>query len=379
MKKRIGLLIVLSLATLMLGAGEYKVLRTGDAGVPDTVIAVLSDSGDTARVLKIQPKLAIDSQLYICTLTIPHLGTDSIHDISWTSPLQSLIITPTHATATYSCSLAFASEDTLEFEIVLDGSDTTTALIVDSLVYFFNNTTNLKDSVVAHDSVTYCKLISKFSEITFDGRWELQFDVTSTGDLDTASTVTTVAMVCDSLVATCNAADSGADFVTAYDSTTFYIIQSDDKGLPFFVQDAGALGFHADTLDTTHTQLNVTSRMIGNDTVHVGNVAGFATLQGKIVLFDCAVTPENATTGCLGNDDSARIWLYTDRAGELFLVDSGLYASPPCTLNVEVPRVTGDTLLEHDLYIRYWWDDSCTDVTTADNAIYPIYWDIKLK
>jgi len=170
MKKRIGLLIALSLATLMIGAGEYKVLRTGDAGIPDTVIAVLSDSGDTARILKIQPKLAIDSQIYVCTLTIPHLKTDSIHDVTWTAPLQTMIFSlagntgnltklDTVGIGVVGCTATLAGGDLgMEYDLST-GADSTIATALDSICAIWNAVVGLDDSLDMEDSATYIKII----------------------------------------------------------------------------------------------------------------------------------------------------------------------------------------------------------------------------
>ena len=382
---RLMLLVLVGVAVLLLGAGEYKQLKTGDFSYPTTVTGNISDSGDTARIVKIEPKVALDSYEYVCTLTIPLLAADSIHDVSWTSPLQIMIWTlagntgdllnaDTVGIGVVGCTATLAGGDLgMEYDLGT-GHDSTIATALDSICAIWNAVSGLDDSIDMEDSGSYIKMVSKFSELTYTAKWGIKMSTDST---DTASqNPLSIAVAIDSLVATANAADSGADYVTASDSTTYYMITSDDKGLPFFLQ--AASGFHADTLDTTHTQLNVVSRFIADDTVLVGASDGFSTLQGRVILRD-GVTPEALSSGCLKNDDSARVWVYANRGGSFYLVDSGLCAAIPCTLDVEIPGVVGDTLLEHDLYVRFWRDDSCTANTTPDTYTQNIYWDFKLK
>ena len=91
--KRVMLLVFIGVCLLLLGAGEYKQLKTGDLSVPDTVSGAISDSGDTAKIYRLDPKVALDSYDYVCTTTAPTLGGDSIFDFSWTAPVQSMILT----------------------------------------------------------------------------------------------------------------------------------------------------------------------------------------------------------------------------------------------------------------------------------------------
>lgn len=404
--KRIILLLALCLTTLTIGAGDYKTIKTGDGQVPDSVLGYISDSTDTARITKMDPT-GYDSVTYTCTLSVPWLGDDSLADVSWTSPSQKMKLTLGAITATptlidttaasglgvVGCTVVYAStgERGIEYDCS-DGADATLATALDGIKALWDAFDDLSDSIQCDDSGTYLKLISQESQVDFGGRWTMQLASSAgapTDSIDTTSAayITTDTMVTDSMGAILTSqtsADSAAYYVTADDSVTFYMIRSYPiVGTQFYLQTTGALAFHADTLDTTHTQAagagGAQSRFIEDDYIMVGQIDGYSTLQGWVWLGD-ALKPAAVDAGCMTNDDSARIWVYTSRDNRgKNLIDSGLCAVIPCSLDVEVPYTTGDTLLEQDLWIRIWRDDSCTQSTTPAAIYHPVKWHFKLK
>lgn len=121
------------------------------------------------------------------------------------------------------------------------------------------------------------------------------------------------------------------------------------------------------TTDTTTAMFAV------GDSVIFGNVDGYRTLQGYII-----VQPALETDAGFGNSDSGYIWLYTSKPGfgrKLLAVDTN--ASLPISLTVTVPQATGDTLLMDNLYLLYRLTDTLNQ--RVANVKYPIYWDLKLK
>jgi hypothetical protein len=114
----------------------------------------------------------------------------------------------------------------------------TVASIIDSLVAIINAKTGLKDSVLAQDSGTYIKLISKNGGDVM-ARWT---QIVNDSTLDTLihPGVSTVAMACDSLTAKINAS-AAATYLTAVDSATYIRIWGDDSLYGFkIISDSGA-------------------------------------------------------------------------------------------------------------------------------------------
>ncbi len=379
MIKRLIFLILVSLATLVVSGTYFE--------DPRVVTMNTDTTGDTARVIKFEPKVALDSYVYSCTLSIPTLAADSMDDISWTSPLQSMRLdfgvitaTPTLIDTTVAtglglvgCTAVFASANEVGMEYSTStAANATLATAIDGFVTAWQAATALSDSITAEDSVTYVKLVSRYSELTFDGRWSMQLGSSAgapTDSLDTVSSVVpTIASVIDSLVVTANAADSGANYVTASDSTTFYIIQSDDQGLNFFVQ--AASGFHADTLDTTHTQLNVTSYSGKTDTIDiVGLIQRDGNLYPEYSRF--ILKPCTTTAAGLGLSDSGYLWLYTVFDDEYFLIAADTCTDLPCTLRVAYDGPVADSLFKAYLALGWRVADSSSD-TVLPFLEYPI-------
>ena len=184
---------------------------------------------------------------------------------------------------------------------------------------------------------------------------------------------TDVAMVCDSMVNEINVNDTASLYVVAANvGDTAFTVTALKKGLAFTAQ---GVRWHADTLDTVHTQLNITSWSLDSATIPLSTTDGFKTLQGVVIL-----NAEANEYAGLGNADSGALWLYTKNPyGAMIVVDStAIAAGLPCTLAVEVPEATGDTLLEYDLWLKWLITDSCSDINFADIR-YPLWMNLKLK
>lgn len=360
-----------------------------------------STAGDTAQVSKITPILAIMGFEYKDSISYwnPADSTDTTahSQISWTSPMQSMILTigPITATPTLidttilltvGCTAVFAGADELGVEYDTEtGADATLATALDSIVDIWNKATNLSDSIEAQDSGTYIKLVSLIGEGTQEGPWTLQL---STDSLDSAGTPdsVTIAMVCDSMVATANASDTIVDYMTAVDSTTFYIIQSDDAGLLFYY----TFYNHADTHGTlTASQANVTSSSDLTDTLLYYPIwladDNFRALgiHGDIVIDTSITDSANAILG-LGLADSASLWVrsYRDSGGvrtyrDLDSVHGSLSDGLPVTLHISrIPAWANDTVFFDGLVISWYISDTLSD--TVVTREYPIYIDLKL-
>ena len=345
-------------------------------------------TGDTAQVSKITPILGVMGFGYIDSMSY-NADTGDHVTLTWTSPMQAMILSigPITATPTLidttilltvGCTVVFAGADELGIEYDTEtGADATLATAIDSIVDIFNKRTNLKDSVLAQDSGTYIKLVSKIGEGAQEGPWTMQL---STDSMDTAGCPdsVTLAMICDSMVATINADDSASAHVTAYDSSTFYITQAVDPGLLFYHTFLN----HADTHGTlAASQANVTSRSRHGDTIllaplFVGESHNYAGIYATFKI-DSAITQSQG----IGLSDSAYLFLaaWRSNAGtsEYFLLDSDSCNALPCSLRAAHPMQNGsDTLLKRELHFYYELSDTASD--TTDNIILRLNMDYEL-
>lgn len=363
MKYRVLFLLIFCFG-LAFGTGEFRDV-VGWKKVPFSI----TDDADTARIVTITPSHAVDSFNYHCSLSF-QADTSSWDTVSWTSSPQTMIITPTvDVTTTYSCSVAFKEEPvTLGVEKDYASGVATVEALIDTLVDLINGKAGLTDSVTAEDSVTYIKLVSNFSQESFgDERWTMiMVTAGGAGTLDSAAhtSLATVAMVCDSMVATINASDSEAYF-TAYDSTTNYIVQSDKKGLTFHIAPTDTVQDD----DTATTQENVMSNSSDSGTVSLYDTYGFTNLSGRIVL-----NPAHYSAMSVGNSDSAIITLYSvgPRGRNIIVVDT--CPQVPCTCDV---MVSGDTLLRRQMEFHWYLNDTLSDTNLTVDV--PASWDLRLK
>jgi hypothetical protein len=322
------------------------------------------DGADTAQDVKFTPGFGIDSFTYGCTLQVIS-GTDTIDDtVEWTAPIYVLRVDPVAADTgyTYACSVAFAG-DTLGFtyaipETTFGTTDSMLEMLVDEFVDSFNNVADLSDSVEAADSGTYLTVTSLFSQETFTERWV--FDGANVGDsVDTSSSVvTTVAMVCDSMTVYVNAS-ALAPYLTAYDSSTYWHIVSDDKGLPF-TQTVGDT-----TTDSSQTQANVTSWSAMTDTINLSHlIENGWKAEGVYTRIIFAASTD--TSQGIGDADS--VWVaYATQSweGVYDTLGSTSQEGLPCTLLVAMSNdSTGvDTCLHKYTALLYTVKDSASDTT----------------
>jgi len=366
--------VVFALAALVFGSqsrvfhGTSADLVGGESPRMDIV-----QTGDTAAVLKFTPGAAIDSFAYLCTLIV---NTDDSAAILWTSHPQRQRLTPStvwDADRTVLCSVVFPGA-TLGCATLDPGATYTTgAKMVDTLTYIINNTTGIKDSILAVDSGTYVKLIDKNTQVYRTGRWTLKIAYSggATSALDTltnaqritAGYITTAAMICDSMVAKINATAACTAYVTAYDSTTFWIDQSDDIGLNF---EADIPNIDT-TADTVRSIPNKASNSRTVDTILLANMIfndiRFTGVDGTIILDTI-----QATTQGINLTDSGYLILYGSRyvRGSLVLdeICRDSTADLPCTLSLRYPALDAyDTLFGEQLWIVYAIMDSASDTT----------------
>jgi hypothetical protein len=339
-----------------------------------------SELGDTAQVSKKAPQVAVDSFVYIDTFSY-QADTTAHQTITWLSPVQIMRLTPgtVDSSTVIACSVAFQAV-TLGFTVDPGDAYITVAKICDTLTSLINATATLTDSVTAEDSGTYVKIVDLFSEKTHSGNWSMIFAMTGgTGTMDTAGTVTTIAMVCDSMVASVNA-DAGLDsFLTAYDSATFYITQSDDAGVLFWDSSLNDPDTHA---TVTRSQANVTSNSNRTDTFNLGEFMVSLVdgqFRGSGVYGDIVLSASSDTNQGLGDSDSGYIWLLTGRpvgSNIIYTVIAQDSANAlPCTLHVAVDHAaSNDTILHNYLALAWAVMDTLTDTTMQ--TTYPITVDL---
>jgi hypothetical protein len=196
----------------------------------------------------------------------------------------------------------------------------------------------------------------------------------------TAPNSPTVAMVCDSMVKYINASNQSA-VITAYDSTTFYIVRSDQKGLAFTAK--------ADTAQTlAATQGNVRSAALcyKQDTIWLGPTSDDK-WNATSMLFTARIYPTADTLGHVGFADTAWMRLYTisDVDGSWFLIDSiasdsigtGAQSMKRIIKTGMTSGAGSDTLFKGPLALIVKVRDTVTD--TAVTSQYPVVIKYDLK
>ena len=372
LKRLLFVFLLAVLATVVFADGEYLPV----VGSKDLAFAI-TDAGDSTMITKYTP-VAFDSFTYSDSFSY-EADTSAHQTISWTSPVQTMIITPTVDVATtYSCSLDFNAGATVGVEKDYASGVATVAALIDTLVDMINKKAVLTDSVTAEDSVTYIKLVSNFSGGQFGGRWSMIMVVAGgAGTLDSAAHASqaTVAMICDTMVALINA-DAGLDsHMTASDSATYYMVTADKAGVLFFGAVFGGTGasLTADSLqDTVHTRANYTSSSSQTDTTSLTDIRGFDHIDGQIIL-------RNSYSGYAGqgNEDSAIVTLYSVGPDARVIIAVDTCGSPPCTLDVMLHSNVGDTALRRQIEIGTFINDTVSD--TSLTIYYRMLWDLTLK
>lgn len=283
-------------------------------------------TGEKAQ-LKVTPASGIDSFIYVDTIN----GSTA----KWVSPLQIIRLTPSISTDTftYICSLSFAAQ--VLGVNVLCPADSGLTWLVDTLTKEINGTTNLTDTVIAEDSLTYVKIISMFSQLTLTARWSMVL-----GDsLDTASTVTTVAMLIDSIIPAIQT-NSYLDSAAYYqDFTTYYMINWNDPGVIITITTDTV----QDVFDTVVYGQN--RRII--DTIPISNGLNVDAIQGVIRI----------DSGAFGTGvaDTMIMVLRAELGPTSYLIDSVLNEGHACTMAV---HAWDDSIFIGPINLYVTWADS---------------------
>ncbi len=361
--RRVSFLIVLCLGLALVVGAEGEFLNiVGSTNLSFSI----TDEADTARVITFTPSTGLDSFLYHDSIRFPS-DTTLWDTFSWTSPPQQMMITVTWDTSLlYHCSLDCGT-NIYGFEYDPSAKDdTTVALMVDTIVYLVNNTTSMKDTILAEDSVSYVKIVSKIAQIQLEGdaRWTMKVSTA----LDTAAIwVTSVADVCDSMPVYINALDS-ARFWAAADVDSNYTItgNKNNAGIWFFA-------VYTDTAqDTTHGADSVSSISKDSGTVSLDRVQGFKHIDGQVI-----VNASYSAYAGLGNADSGIVTVYTSGPTGRFIIAVDTCAAPPCTCDVMLHSNVGDTLLRRQIEFHWYIDDTVSDTTLT--VYFPAWWDLQLK
>ena len=348
------LLLIAVLAGLAIAAGEYQPYSGGKVGV-----FTVSDDLDTAQVVRVGDVFLMrDSFVYIDSFSIS-ADTTTHATISWLSPLQTMILTPTFdASTTYSCSLRTGAGATgFSFDATAESNLAgLTAKLTDSI----NLVAGIKDTIVGQDSSTYVKMVSEMGQnaLPSDARWSLSFAVAGgSGTLDTATQLTiNDSILIKNMVDSINAGDSTGFYLTAaVEADTSYSVTANKKGVLFFI------ATQKDTAgDTLHITVNATSVSTSRDSVQLGSSFGYKTLTGIFIV--------SAATGHTGSgiNDSIIMWLYaTDNLGGLYVLDSSITANTPGTLNVAIHSNVGDTAMKSGLEFKWFISDTASDTNLA--------------
>lgn len=318
---------VLAFALAILFASAYTIaMRTYN--VHETVGLTVTTAGDTALVLKVTPSTALDSFQYIDTIQPKSGGTKYV--VAWTSPLWAIRLRVDSATtAATSCSLYV--NGTKRLVGFTQTASPTIAKACDSFVALINAVTGVKDSLVAQDSNTYVKIVSKFAQnhtqIPATRFYGVRGGAVGSKDMklhfDTAW-ATTIALTCDSLKRIADTLTGFEDSVGLSDSTTFYTVYAKQKGLPFVFKAADSAEDGA--TDTSTLVSNKTSYSSKTDTVWLGEIAD-RNWNATAMLFKATFKAGKSTADTLGHCqflDSASIQIYTvsELDGSWFFLDS---------------------------------------------------------
>ena len=183
--------ILLGLLVLLIVPIVYSSWRGEIIDHAYTYTNAVVTTGDGAQVVKLHAYEPQDGFIYTCSVyyATAFTGGDSV--FAWTAPLQRMRLlvegTDVDTTQTLKCSISFDAT-VLGFDLAIedDARDTGVAVLVDTLVYLFNATAGLTDSVTAEDSVSYIVLVANHGEEVM-GTWSAIL-VPAAGDtLDTAS------------------------------------------------------------------------------------------------------------------------------------------------------------------------------------------------
>lgn len=348
---------------LLIAAILFSVVYAGRLAQspPATEIThTITTSGDTAKIYKMHTFTGRDSFAYIDTFHGVWVDTvDSV--VAWTSPLQVRRFTATLDTElVYACSLDCGT-NIYGFELTCpNGATYSLDSLLNDLTDSINAVSGMADTVTAEDSATYIKLTSNFAMDNLEGaaRWTLVLgDSLAEGD----STFTTIAMVCDSMVAAINAADTISNHVTAANSgDTVYTVTANTRGVTFTLSPGDS------AQDTSVTKANATSWSTVVDTFGGFSMCcpeAYKSIYGMAILR----VAKDSTDG-YGGSDSGWIWVYAEKNGAWVVLDSSVSEGLPDTLFLKIGAdttggaVDPDTLYGSMLHFVVKVKDTCTVV-----------------
>jgi len=386
MLKRLIFLVVMGLCVTVVGGQLIDKTITVYFGPTDT-------TGDSAMAISFRVDNALDSHMYMDTFVTGASAADSTA-CSWTSPVHSMILrfgaitaTPTLIDTTVAtglglvgCTAVYNTTTELGMEYSTStAADATLEKCVDGFIAAWDAVTILADSIDAQDSVTYVKLVSRFSEHNFGARWSVQLGSSAgapTDSLDTTSSVDpTIAIVCEGMVAAVNTAMSGV--LTSVTDTNgsgvvdSFIVTSDDPGLAFTVYFGDSISDNGDTL---HGQLNVTSYSGHTDTIEERDFISLVSRAGnnlypEIISIDLSAADD--TLAGFGDVDSGYLWLYTVFDDEWHLIACDTVDSLPVNLRAANAGPVADSLYKTKLAVVWRVADTVSD-TVIDNITYTI-------
>lgn len=346
------------IAVAVIAGGSLKNVDT------KTVWMNINSGGDTAEVTKFHDFVALDSFTYIDTIGP---GSATRVAISYTSPNLVRRVTPVvDTTLTYACSVDMGT-NIYGFEWLADNDITTVEALIDTLVDSINNVTGMSDSVLAQDSVSYIKLVSKFGQQRLEGsaRWILVLGDSLT-EGDSVPTLT-IAAICDTMSSLINANGVLTDSLTAAnDGDSVYTVTGDRPGWDIYT----ATGDTAQ--DTSLVVAAVTSNSVATGSFDLGRVI-YADWHGTSIKGRFILKPSDSTGLGVGLSDSGYLRLYHEATyGDSTLAATDSAASLPCTLSVSIADAAGNNVVFYDKLTLSW---RITD-TASDTSSWPITYEI---
>jgi len=358
----------------------------------DTKVKFAIDrTGDSAEIIRLNQFTPNDSFTFSGDIegygdgAYPSLGAvDSAYTYTTGPQLARLVVTyPIDTTAVYRCSVDCGTNVYgFTYDVPEAAADTATVKFIGELVDSINNVTGMKDTISGEDSTTYVLIRSLIpqQELESGARWSVRVTADDAGtELALGdSNYTTIASVCDGMVATINALDSINLRLTAANSgDTVVTVTSDVNGIAFTFDIADT------AMDTTYTRGNYATWTSAQDTIPLFSMSlpnTFHTLYGDITIR----ASDSATSG-YGTLDTGKIWLesYDDVNGYL-TIDSGYAEGLPYTLHVAWGQdTTGgavdlDTLWREGLRIIVLVSDSSTH-PGLDTVSHNIEWEFILR
>jgi hypothetical protein len=327
-------------------------------------------SGDSATIIRVSQFTARDSHPYIDTITVQGNLGDSV--AQWTGPPMIVrldITSPIDSAASYYCSLDCGT-NVYGFGYDPPGIDTTIATFSAAIVDSINNVAGMKDTIQGEDSIANGYVLARWlvaqDGLEGDARGVIRVGADDAGtELAIGdSTLVTIAMVCDSMVAAINAVDSLSHHITASNTgDTAYLITQDTAGM------TATVTFGDTCQDTTNQRINYDSWTSDADTFPLlsMNLPGtYSSLYGDIIL-----EASDTTTYSYGTADSGMIVLkaYNSFTDSYQMIDSTKARGLPVTLHVATPALRDsvggtdpDTL---------WREDLRVIVRVVDSASYP--------